>query len=54
MSKYRLQNPRPTRSVHRDPFPNIPFAKEPETCLGDVVVYCVVVAALVLIVLGVL
>jgi hypothetical protein len=54
VSKYRLQNPRPTRSVHRDPFPNIDFAEQPATCLGDVVVYCVVVAALVLITLGVL
>lgn len=53
MPKYRLQNPRPTRSVHRDPFPNIPFAVENVSCAGDVAVYCIVVATIVLIILGV-
>jgi hypothetical protein len=52
MPKYRLQELRPTRSVHRDPFPNIEFAEEPVTCKGDVVVYCIVVFAIVLLVLG--
>ena len=57
MSKYRLQNPRPTRSVHRDPHPQIRFEEQGEVdgvLSGyEILTYCFGVALLTVILCGV-
>lgn len=57
MSKYRLQDPRPTRSVRRDPFPQIRFEEQGEVTgvlsIYEILTYCLGVALLTVILCGV-